>query len=391
MSEQIRPLPITGVALCNALGNDVRSVSAALRSGRSGLGANPVPVPFETAVGALDLALPSLPPGLSGWETRSAQIAAHLLSELAPVIDNLRARWRPERVAVLLGTSTAGADATEAAYKHYVDTGALPQEYDLWRHHTYGAILHVVRVLTGAAGPAWVVSTACTSSAKVLATAQRMIDAGVIDAAIVGGVDTLCAMTLCGFHSLGALSSTPCRPFSAERNGISIGEAGALLVVEREGEAIALLEGVGESSDAYHMSAPNPEGLGAEAAMRSALAQAGCAPSDVHYVNAHGTGTRLNDSAEAAALGRVLGDTVPVVSTKGYTGHTLGAAGGTEAALAVIAIAEGWIPAAVNLEPLDEAIALHVPTSPIDTPVRRVLSNSFAFGGNNISLLLGAP
>lgn len=391
MSEQIRPLPITGVALCNALGNDVRSVSAALRSGRSGLGANPVPVPFETAVGALDLALPSLPPGLSGWETRSAQIAAHLLSELAPVIDNLRARWRPERVAVLLGTSTAGADATEAAYKHYVDTGALPQEYDLWRHHTYGAILHVVRGLTGAAGPAWVVSTACTSSAKVLATAQRMIDAGVIDAAIVGGVDTLCAMTLCGFHSLGALSSTPCRPFSAERNGISIGEAGALLVVEREGEAIALLEGVGESSDAYHMSAPHPEGLGAEAAMRSALAQAGCAPSDVHYVNAHGTGTRLNDSAEAAALGRVLGDTVPVVSTKGYTGHTLGAAGGTEAALAVIAIAEGWIPAAVNLEPLDEAIALHVPTSPIDTPVRRVLSNSFAFGGNNISLLLGAP
>lgn len=388
---RVRPLPITAGAVCNALGNDWDAVAAALHGGRSGLGPCAVPVPFQTAVGALDLALPELPAAIAGWDTRSARIATHMLAALDQPLQRLRARWSPSRIGVLLGTSTAGADATEAAYRNFVHTGSLPHEYDLWRHHTYGAILHVVRELTGASGPAWMVSTACTSSAKVFASAQRLVEADVIDAAIVGGIDTLCAMTLSGFYSLGALSSTPCRPFAADRDGISIGEGGAFLLVERAGEPIALLEGVGESSDAYHVSAPHPDGLGAESAMNAALAQAALGADAVDHVNAHGTGTRLNDSAEAAAIARVFGDRVPVVSTKAYTGHTLGAAGGTEAAFAIMSLAGGWIPPALHAEPRDEKLGIHIPSARMDGPLRRVLSNSFAFGGNNISLLLRAP
>lgn len=392
MPEAVSPIPITAATVCNALGNDWESVRAELHAGRSGLGPNRgIPVPFETAVGAVELDLPELEGELAGWQTRSAQIAAHMLGHLDAELERMRSRWKPDRVAVVLGTSTAGADATEAAYRNFIETGHLPAEYDLWRHHTYGAILHVVRQLTGARGPSWMVSTACTSSAKVLASAQRLIHSGVADAAIVGGIDTLCAMTLSGFYSLGALSAEPCRPFSAERRGISIGEGGALLLMERQGDAIALIEGVGESSDAYHVSAPHPRGEGAEAAMRRALGQAALRPSDVDHINAHGTGTRLNDSAEATAIERLFGTEVPVVSTKCYTGHTLGGAGGTEAAFAIMALHGGWIPAALGVDPLDEEVSIRIPTERVDGELRRVLSNSFAFGGNNISVLLRSP
>jgi 3-oxoacyl-[acyl-carrier-protein] synthase-1 len=297
---------------------------------------------------------------------------------------------RGDRIAVVLGTSTAGADVTEDAYRQFLQHGSLPDGYDLWRHHTYGAILHVVREWSGARGPGWVVSTACTSSAKPLASAQRLIDSDMADACIVGGIDTLCAMTLRGFFCLDALSSQPCRPFAADRDGISIGEGGALLVLEKGGDACALLEAVGESSDAYHISAPHPEGHGASEAMQRALDMAGVAPSDIDHVNAHGTGTRLNDSAEAKAISRLLGDEVPVVSTKGYTGHTLGGAGATEAAIAMYALAEGWLPPSLGATPLDERMTIRVPTELTTGRFHRILSNSFAFGGNNVSVLLRA-
>ncbi|HEX4353917.1 MAG TPA: beta-ketoacyl synthase N-terminal-like domain-containing protein, partial [Polyangiales bacterium] len=221
------PVPITGFALCNALGATRAAVRAALFEGRSGLGPSPIAVPFPTAVGAIDAALPNLPQPLAAWTTRSARLSMLLLEQLATPLERLRARVRPERIAVILGTSTAGADATEEAYRQYAATAKLPDDYDLWRHHTYGALLHVVSRLAGADGPAWVVSTACTSSAKPLATAQRMIAADMIDAAIVGGIDTLCSMTLRGFFGLDSLSPGACRPFSSARDGISIGEGGA--------------------------------------------------------------------------------------------------------------------------------------------------------------------
>jgi 3-oxoacyl-[acyl-carrier-protein] synthase-1 len=191
-----------------------------------------------------------------------------------------------------------------------------------------------------------------------------------------------------GFFCLDALAPTPCQPFSAQRKGISIGEGGAFLLLEKGGEPMALLEAVGESSDAYHVSAPHPEGLGAEAAMQRALQIACVKAEDVDHVNAHGTGTRLNDSAEAKAIGKVFGDQVPVVSTKGFTGHMLGGAGATEAVFAIMAIEEGFLPPSLGADPIDEKITLNIPTRVTEGRFRRVISNSFAFGGNNVSVLL---
>jgi 3-oxoacyl-[acyl-carrier-protein] synthase-1 len=384
------PYPITGFAMCNAIGSDRHEVRQSLFEGRSGLGPSPIELPFDTVVGAVSTKLPELPRALLPWTTRTTQIASILLDEIGSEMDVLRARWRPERIAVLLGTSTGGADATESAYRHYLSSGALPEDYDIFRQHTFGSILYVVRELTGATGPSWMASTACTSSAKPLATAQRLIQADLIDAAIVGGIDTLCSMTLHGFRSLDALSKGECRPFSADRDGLNIGEGGAFLLVERSGEPIAMLEGVGESSDAYHISAPHPEGLGARLAMERALEEAGCDAASVDHVNAHGTGTRLNDVSESAAIEGIFGCEVPVVSTKSYTGHMLGAAGATEAAIALLALTEGWIPASLRAGPVDEKIHVNVNTARVERDVRRVLSNSFAFGGNNISVVMGA-
>jgi 3-oxoacyl-[acyl-carrier-protein] synthase I len=388
MSRGTLPIPITGFALCNCLGVTPEQVRAKLYEGQSGLGPSPVPVPFPTLVGAVDVALPPLPAALTPWSTRTAQLAALLIEQLSGPLDKLRARVRPERIAVILGTSTVGADVTESAFKHFIEQGVLPPNYDLWRHHTYGALLHVVTELLDARGPAWVVSTACTSSAKPLATAQRLMAAGLADAAVVGGIDTLCSMTLRGFFSLDSLSPGACKPFSKQRDGINIGEGGALLVLERDGDAIGLLEAVGESSDAYHISAPHPEGVGARLAMQRALEQAGVSAGSVDYVNAHGTGTKLNDSAEAQAIGSLLGRSLPVVSTKAYTGHMLGAAGATEAVFTLMSLQHGFVPQSLGADPVDEKIELNIPLARVSGTFRRGLSNSFAFGGNNVSVLL---
>ncbi len=385
------PLRVTAYSVLSALGATREQNLQALAAGRTGLGPPPFELPFSTAVGAVATELPELPAGLAPWSTRLARMTAQLVAQLDEPLRRARARWRPERIAVLLGTSTAGADSTERAYQTFVAEGAFPDRYDFLRQHTFGAALHVVSALTGATGPAWMVSTACTSSAKPFASAMRLMQAGLIDAAIVGGVDTLCQMTLHGFEALQALDRGACRPFHKDRLGISIGEGGALALIERTGDARVLIEGVGESSDAYHVSAPHPEGRGALAAMQLALQQAGRRPEDVDHVNAHGTGTRLNDSAEAKAIGSVFENQIPVVSTKGYTGHTLGAAGAIEFVFAASAIEEGWIPPSLGAEPIDPEIRLQVPTSVVRGTFRRVLSNSFAFGGNNVSVLVGAP
>jgi 3-oxoacyl-[acyl-carrier-protein] synthase I len=387
----VRPLPITGIAAVHALGGTRADILAALAAGCTGLRPCAGPFRLDTVTGAVTAQLPELPAELAAWSTRVARMAALLVEQLEQPLARARARWRPERIAVLLGTSTAGAETTERAYRVYVERGALPAEFDFRRQHTYGAVLHVVATLAGVRGPAWMVSTACTSSAKPFASAQRLIAAGHIDAAIVGGIDTLCSMTLLGFQSLGALDRLPCRPFAADRAGISLGEGGALALLERDGEARVLLAGVGESSDAYHISAPHPGGRGALDAMSAALAQAGCRAGDVDHINAHGTGTRLNDVAEAVAIRSLFGDEVPVVSTKGFTGHTLGAAGAIEVAFAAHAIEEGWIPASLHAAPLDPEVTIRVPTTVTRGPFRCVLSNSFAFGGNNVSVLLRAP
>jgi 3-oxoacyl-[acyl-carrier-protein] synthase-1 len=215
-----------------------------------------------------------------------------------------------------------------------------------------------------------------------------MLDAGLADAVIVGGVDTLCYTTLRGFHSLGVLAAEPCRPFASERPGMNIGEGAAFLLLEREGDARAFFRGIGESSDAFHMSAPHPEGAGAELAMRAALADAGLDPAAIGHVNAHGTGTAANDVAEAKAIEALFGGKVPVVSTKSYTGHTLGAGGATEAVLALLSMEQGFLPASLRASPLDPNVHIDIVTERRTASISHVMSNSFAFGGNNASVIL---
>jgi 3-oxoacyl-[acyl-carrier-protein] synthase-1 len=238
-----------------------------------------------------------------------------------------------------------------------------------------------------------VVSTACSSSAKVFASAARMIEAGLIDAAVVGGVDSLCLTTLYGFNSLELLAPQPCRPYDVERNGISIGEAAAFILLQRPAASLdadaVLLLGAGESSDAHHMSSPHPEGLGAQMAMSAALKVAGLQADDIGYINLHGTATPSNDAAEGRAVAALFGDRVPCSSTKGATGHTLGAAGGLEAIISALALQQGFMPGGVNTRQLDPAIPVQYLTAIREVAPRRVLSNSFGFGGTNCSLILG--
>ena len=236
------------------------------------------------------------------------------------------------------------------------------------------------------------VSTACSSSAKVFASAYRHIKAGLCDAAVVGGADSLCFSTLYGFSSLGLVSDRPCRPWDAGRSGMNIGEGAGFALLEKKDGGVAgvALLGYGESSDAYHMSSPHPEGAGAATAMKSALAMAGVTADAIDYINLHGTGTRANDASEDRAIMKVFGGGTPCSATKGWTGHTLGAAGITEILFALGSIERGFIPGTLNSERLDPALSAGVLLRNRVAPVSCVLSNSFGFGGSNCSLVLGA-
>lgn len=376
---------VTAYSACNGLGQTTGQVLEKLRSGTHGLRPCPMTLPFEMACGVVPDPLPTLADDLGLPPVRHLGIGALAYQGIAEAVAEAVDRWGPTRVGAVLGTSTGGIAHTEEAYFHWRETGALPDGYSLDAHsfHTIGRSL---RAVGGWSGPTYVVSTACSSSAKVFASARRLLRSGCCDAVLVGGIDSLALTTLRGFHSLSAASSGHCRPFSAERDGMNVGEGAALLLLERDRPSHVQLVGVGESNDAFHMSAPDPEGRGAIAAMQAALDDAGARPGDVDYVNAHGTGTKRNDIAEALAIGHVLGEQVPVVSTKSYTGHMLGAGGATEAVFAVAAIEQEWVPGNLRLDPVDPEIHLHLPREGQARPVRTVLSNSFAFGGSNACL-----
>jgi 3-oxoacyl-[acyl-carrier-protein] synthase-1 len=382
--------PITAYAFYNALGSDTPGVLAALRRGETGLRPCPLPVPFEAVCGALPESLEELPLAMGGFDSRQARILGRLLRELERPLAVARERWGAARVGIALGTSTAGIAETERAYAEFKRSGHPPISYDFSRQHLPDAMTTIVRGFTGFSGPGMVVSTACSSSAKVFGVARRWLRSGICDAVLAGGIDTLCQITLRGFRSLELLSSQACRPFALDRAGMNIGEGGALLLLERKGEGPAWLLGVGESSDAYHMTAPQPEGIGAVAAMTEALRQANLGPEDIDHINAHGTATQLNDAVEGAAIARLFGDRVPVVSTKGYTGHMLGAAGVTEAGFSVAAIEYGFVPASLGSDRPDPTLRIQIAHRRVDRPVRAILSNSFAFGGSNTTLALGA-
>jgi len=392
----MKPLAITTATAVSALGHGRAAMLAALQAGRTGLKQQD----FETAPlgawlgvveGADELRLPD---HLAEHDCRNNRLA-----ELGLIADGfgdqVRAaarRWGAARVGVFLGTSTSGILQTEIAYRHRDPAnGALPADLHYATTHNTYSVAGYVRAALGLQGPAQVVSTACSSSAKVFATAQRMIELGLVDAAVVGGVDSLCMTTLYGFKSLELVSPDICRPWDANRSGLSLGEAAAFALIEREvSSPMAWLLGAGESSDGHHMSSPHPEGAGAAAAMRGALAQAGLAPDDVDYLNLHGTATPGNDAAEDKAVAAVFGHELPCSSTKGHTGHTLGAAGGVEAVIAMLALQHGFMPAGLNLLQQDPALSTLYLTEPREQRLRVVASNSFGFGGSNASLLFGA-
>jgi 3-oxoacyl-[acyl-carrier-protein] synthase-1 len=337
----------------------------------------------------------ALRPELAAFDCRNNRLAELGLRAdgFGEAVRTAAAHHGAARVGVFLGTSTSGILATEIAYRERDPaTGALPAWLDYARTHNTYSVARYVRAALGLAGPAHVVSTACSSSAKVFATAQRWIGAGLIDAAVVGGVDSLCMTTIYGFASLELVAPEICRPWDAGRAGLSLGEGAAFALLERAaaGRAHAWLLGCGETSDGHHMSAPHPEGAGAAAAMRAALAAAGLAPGAIDYLNLHGTATPGNDAAEDRAVTTLFGTAIAASSTKGYTGHTLGAAGGVEAVICLIAIEHGFVPPTLNLRRRDPALQLPVLQSAREQPVRYAANNSFGFGRSNACLIFGA-
>lgn len=337
-------------------------------------------------VGQVTGALPSVPDALAAHNSRNNRLLLAALAQIRPQVDAAIARFGRQRVAVVLGTSTSGVDESDRHLSgspqpfHY----AMQELGDPSRFLASSLALH---------GPAWTISTACSSSARALLSGARLIAAGLVDAAVVGGADSLSRMPINGFDSLESLSARRCVPFSSERDGISVGEAAALMLLTREPQPVALLGG-GESSDAWHISAPHPQGEGAMRAIDMALRAAQLQPEQIGYINLHGTATRLNDEIEAGVIGRIFGDDIAASSTKHLTGHTLGAAGICEAALSWLLLTRPLsLPKQdFSLSPLDGDLTpcglLHDGT-PLKRPV--ILSNSFAFGGNNSCLILGRP
>ena len=394
----MQPLAISHYSVVNCLGAGSRAVAEAIHDRRSGL----APCDFETVVlntwigrvpGLEELRVRS---DLGVYDCRNNRLAQRGLEadDFAGAVAVARKRYGAARIGVFVGTSTSGILEAELAYRRRdPQSGALPPGFHYAETQNTFSLADFVRRHLALEGPACVVSSACSSSAKVFGNAARMIAAGVCDAAVVGGVDTLCLTTLYGFHSLELTSRGPCRPFDAERDGISIGEGAGFALLERmpaaTGAAVALL-GIGESSDAFHMSTPHPEGLGAKLAMESALASAGLGPSDVDYINLHGTGTRTNDAAEDQAVSALFDAVTPCSSTKGATGHLLGAAGITEAIICILAIGRDLMPGSANTRSVDPTLKSNYLVANREARVRRALSNSFGFGGSNCSLVLGA-
>jgi 3-oxoacyl-[acyl-carrier-protein] synthase I len=382
--------------MTSAVGAGLAPTMAALRSRRSGITRTPwETVDLDTCIGEVaGLDAVAISPDLRVFDCRNNRLAQLGLEQdgFAQSVCDTIERLGSRRVGVFLGTSTSGILSSEIAYRQRdAQTGALPASLDYRHTHNSFSVADFVRQYFGLAGPAVAVSTACSSSGKVFGSAQRMIELGLIDAAIVGGVDSLCLTTLYGFNSLQLTSSQPCRPYDRHRNGITIGEAAAFALVERADRLVGgdiMVSGVGESSDAHHMSAPHPEGLGATLAMQSALEMAGLAPAAIDYIALHGTATPSNDAAEGKAVFGLFGAATPCSSLKGHIGHTLGAAGAVNAVVCALALRHDMAPAGAGTSDLDPALRVNYALDNLDKPMRHVLSNSFGFGGSNCSLVL---
>jgi 3-oxoacyl-[acyl-carrier-protein] synthase-1 len=398
------PLRISHYTATSCLGAGLAATLAALENERSGLAACDFEtVSLETQIGRVaGVDAVALAPHLRAFDCRNNRLAQLGLEQdgFMAAVEASAARWGRERMGVFIGTSTSGILETEIAFRARDSLGgALPANFDYEHRQNSFSVSDYVRRRLELTGPAASLCTACSSSAKAFAVAQRLIDANLIDAAVVGGVDSLCLTTLYGFQALQLMARAACRPFDRGRDGLSIGEAAAFALIERAlpatraaGEADAetiFLLGAGESSDAHHMSAPHPEGAGARMAMQRALDAAGLTPAAIDYINLHGTGTPSNDATEARAVGSLFGTDTPCSSTKAATGHTLGAAGALEAVICLLVLRYGVLPAGLNLTELDPQCPINYLTRMRRASPVTALSNSFGFGGVNCALLFG--
>ncbi len=397
MTPRLPPAAITAYQCVSAAGDDVDALARSLLANQTCL--KPIelfPLPFETVVGEVTSPLPAIRPSLKRYDCRNARLALKALEQggFRAAVEQAVSAHGAGRVGLVLGTSTSGIYDSEAAYRHFLRHAAMPADFHFLSRQTAQATAEFLQHELGLAGPCYAISTACSSSAKALGAAQRLIAAGFCEAVLVAGVDTLCQMTLRGFNSLQLIAPEPCRPMDIHRRGINIGEAAALLLLERAGPGNAhspKLLAVGESSDAHHMSAPHPEGAGAAAAMAQALRLAGREAGEVDHINLHATASTLNDLAEAKAVAGLFPNPPPCSGVKGLLGHTLGAAGAVEAVVSLLALQRGFIPGTCGFGQADPQCPCPVLAEPrTDLRPRRVLSNAFGFGGNNASVLLEA-
>jgi 3-oxoacyl-[acyl-carrier-protein] synthase-1 len=380
--------------LC-AIGATRDAIAQAMFAGRSGLRTDTRYLPeMALPVGIVDAPLPGVDHLPLRERSRNNQLALAALAQIRPAIDAAIARYGADRVGVVIGTSTSGIAEGEAALRQYHQDGSLPANFH-YRQQELGSPAAALADTLGTGGPAYTHSSACASSAKAMASAARLLNMGLCDAVVTGGIDTLCGFTLAGFAALESVSRTLCQPFSVNRNGINIGEGAALFLMSRDPAAVALL-GWGEASDAHHISAPDPKGHGAGLAIRQALQRAGLQPGEIDYINLHGTATLQNDAMESQVVHELFGDRVAASSTKPLTGHTLGAASAIEAGLCWLAMQDdndtGLLPPHCwdgAYDPALPRLQLVAPRQSLGRPLRRALSNSFAFGGINAALIFG--
>ena len=374
------------------LGADQNDVAEALFAGRPGLQVETGWLPERSAwLGKVIATLPTIAPELAAFSCRNNQLLLAALQQLQPTIDAALQRFPRQRIGVVIGSSTSGIDRGENALLVQAQTGAFSPDFHYRQQEIGAPALFIARQLS-ISGPAYTVSTACTSSTRAVLSARWLLQADLCDAVIVGGADSLCRLTVQGFAALESFSQAQCRPFSADRDGINIGEGAALFVLSREplDDTPVRLLGGAASADAYHISAPQPDGLGAERALRGALADAGVDASAIDYLNLHGTATPKNDEMEAKAVNRVFGAELPCSSTKSLTGHLLGAAGAVELAFCYLALQHGRLPVQSPPRVPDEALpALNLVTAPQQATLNTVMTANYAFGGSNVALVLG--
>lgn len=390
---------ITAVGLLNALGEGVEQVSAGLfRGDQSGIGQSDSFLPDRRChVAAVSTKLPECPPGLEGLWSRNAALSLSALSQIKDGVAAALQRYGSERIGVVMGSSTSGIEEGEKALRSRLESGVLPEEYN-YPQQQMGTVSDVIANVLGTAGPSYTISTACSSSAKVFRAACNLIQSGWCDCVVTGGFDSLCKLTTNGFSALDLVSDEVTNPFSKNRKGITIGEGGAIFLLERCSDSeltheSVCIAGVGESSDAYHISSPDPSGAGAVVAINAALRHAGIAPTEVGYINLHGTGTPHNDAMEARAIHSLFSDNVPCSSTKPLVGHMLGASGATEVAFCwlVLRDSEGRLPPHRfdgERDPELPQLSLVALGQRAHEPIQYALSNSFGFGGSNCAVVL---